>query len=380
MPARPRARRVPRSSARPAAARPFVPPPPPPEKGDARRRPPDRARLRAAAREASDRGREPDRREALHLRRRPQALPARPARPRLRLLRRGLARAPRRPLPALAAAERRPDELGPPTARATGSRSTPTAATPTWWSPATASTPRCATRTRPAPRPAPAGAERSASRPPSWRATRAATSRRLIDLSSGACEMSAMRTLLKTSGALAAIAALGAAGATAQPTSAPEPAECHHQDRQPVVAHAARQPLGLPGDGLGGRQAARGGHRDPPHEADRERRQGPRGARRGQGGRRARGGHRPTGTPSRRGNIWYLGERHDGVRGRQAGVEGGTSRRAWTAPAPASSCSPGRASEGATGRSSTRAMPRTGARIMSRRERAEVPLGSSGGR
>ena len=34
-----------------------------------------------------------------------------------------------------------------------------------------------------------------------------------------------MRTLLKTSGALAAIAALGAAGATAQPNSAPAPAE-----------------------------------------------------------------------------------------------------------------------------------------------------------
>ena len=154
----------------------FVPPPPPPAKAtlkDGRLLAPASA---PTADQARDRRGEPDRGEALRLRRRPQAVPPRLARPRLRLLGLGVARPPRRRLPALAAPERRADELGPQRARQLAHRLRAAAATPTSSSRASASTPRCTTPTRRAPRPARAGAARCAARTPSWRATRAATS------------------------------------------------------------------------------------------------------------------------------------------------------------------------------------------------------------
>ena len=131
----------------------FEPPPPPPEKAtlvDGRVIAPASA---PDAREARDRGGQPPGREALHLRRRPQAL--REHR-RQRRLDRGYdcsgavsyalygGRFLRSPLPSGALMD-----WGA-TVPASGSPSTPTAATPTSWWRACASTPRCATPTPPA--------------------------------------------------------------------------------------------------------------------------------------------------------------------------------------------------------------------------------------
>ena len=100
--------------------------------GDARQRPPDRPGLGAGPRDARDRGRQPDRREALHLRRRPQALQE-------GRLDAGYdcsgavsyalygGRFLRSPLPSGALMRLGRGRPGP-----AGSRSTPTAATPTW--------------------------------------------------------------------------------------------------------------------------------------------------------------------------------------------------------------------------------------------------------
>ena len=127
---------------------------------------------RAGAREGDHRRREPDRRQAVQVGRRPR----RPRGPRLRLLgRRQLPADPDRPAPRRRSSAA-PSPAGASPAPAAGSRSTPTRATSTWRSPACGSTraPRATT--------AAARASAGARSPASGAATACATCRPLEDL------------------------------------------------------------------------------------------------------------------------------------------------------------------------------------------------------
>ena len=107
----------------------------------------------------------------------------------------------------------------------------------------------------------------------------------------------------------------------------PRSRRLHDEDRQSVLADEARQPLGLPGDRPEGARQRVVVTRHAPDEADRQRRHGARGPRRGHRGRQAGRGDRRLvrAGPGREHLVPRRG--HDRVRERQAGLQGGLASR-----------------------------------------------------